>query len=402
MSAPRFFAPIFALCLALSAPAALCAQDAPPAAAQPAQPAAAQFVAQPVAAQPAAAQPVAQPAAAQPAAAQPAAAQPAQPAAAQPAQPAAAQPAQPAAAQPAQPAAAQPVAQPVAATDRVTFGEDVVVREGERVRDVVTFGGDATIDGEVLGSVVTMGGAATVRGHVAGDVVTMGGNADIASSAVVDGEVITMGGELDAAPGASTGAVVTMGESEVAGLAALGTLGGLAAFVHEALAGAASFALLFLLGLLMQGAARERLDALQLVVAREPLHAALLGAAGFLGAVVATVVLTITLVGIPVAIALAIALYLACYVGLATVASVLGALLPIPQLHERPLMQLGAGVLTLYLASLVPGVGTLALMVAGALGLGAVIRTRLRTTAPPSLPGTPAGPDRTSTYPASV
>lgn len=282
--------------------------------------------------------------------------------------------------------------------DRVTFGQDAVVREGERVRDVVTMGGDARIEGEVLGSVVTMGGDADVRGHVVGDVVTMGGDATIASDATVDGEVTTMGGTLDAGSGVTTGPVVTMGGTDVAGLAAIGTIGGLAAFIHSALAGAASFALLFLLGLVMLGAARERFDAMQVVVAREPLHALALGAVSFIGAVLATVVLAITVIGIPAAIVVAIALSVGCYLGLATVAAVIGAVLPIAQLKERPVMQLAAGVATLYLASLVPGVGTLALMAAGAVGLGAVLRTRLRTTAPPSIPGVPAGPFRTPSY----
>jgi len=286
--------------------------------------------------------------------------------------------------------------------DRVTFGHDVVVRAGERVRDVVTMGGSATIEGEVLGSVLTMGGDAVVRGHVVGDVVTMGGDADVAASAVIGGEITTMGGTLDARSGATTGEVVTMGDSDFGGLAALGTFGGLAGFLHTALSGAASFALLFLLALGMRGVASDRYDALQLVVAREPLHALMLGSASFVAAVLTIVVLAITIIGIPAAIAVAIALSLACYVGLATVAAVIGALMPVAQLRDRPVLQLAAGVAALYLASLVPGIGTLALMAAGAVGLGAIVRTRLRTSAPPRLPVTPVGPYRTSSYPESA
>jgi hypothetical protein len=208
-----------------------------------------------------------------------------------------------------------------------------------------------------------------------------------------------MGGVLEARSGATTGPVVTMGGEDVAGLAAIGTVGGLAGFVHSALEGAASFGLLFLLGLVLFGAARERFEATHVVIAREPLHASLLGVASFLGALLAIVALAVTIVGIPAAVLVALALSAACYVGLASVAAVIGAVLPITQLRERPVLQLAVGVATLYVASLVPGVGTLALTAAGALGLGALVRTRLGKTAPPSLPATPAGPYRTSPYP---
>lgn len=379
MSARPSLASVFALCLAVASPAATLAQDAP----------APTPVAPVVAAAPVAAPVVAAPVAA-----------PAVPAAPV----AAAAPAVPVI--PSLPVTPDvtdaPVAVDLSSTgsgDRVTFGQDAIVRAGEHVRDVVTMGGDARVEGEVLGSVVTMGGDATILGHVVGDVVTMGGDAELAPGARVDGEVTTMGGTLDASTAATTGSVVTMGDTDVAGLAALGTIGGLAAFVHSALSGAASFALLFLLGLGLLGLARDRFDATKVVIAREPLHVLMVGAASFVGAVLAIIALAITLVGLPMSLLVALALSLGCYVGLASVAAVIGAVLPIERLKDRPILQLAAGVATLYLASLVPGIGTVALAVAGAVGLGAVVRTRLRTSAPPSIPATPSGPYRTSSYP---
>ena len=375
MSARPSLASVFALCLAVASPAATLAQDAP--VPTPAAPVAAVAPAAPVAA-------VAPVAAAAPVVT--------------------AVPAVPVIPSvPANPEiAVSPVAIDLSSTgsgDRVTFGQDAIVRAGEHVRDVVTMGGDARVEGEVLGSVVTMGGDATILGHVVGDVVTMGGDAELAPGARVDGEVTTMGGTLDASTAATTGSVVTMGDTDVAGLAALGTIGGLAAFVHSALSGAASFALLFLLGLGLLGLARDRFDATKVVIAREPLHVLMVGAASFVGAVLAIIALAITLVGLPMSLLVALALSLGCYVGLASVAAVIGAVLPIERLKDRPILQLAAGVATLYLASLVPGIGTVALAVAGAVGLGAVVRTRLRTSAPPSIPATPSGPYRTSSYP---
>jgi hypothetical protein len=262
-----------------------------------------------------------------------------------------------------------------APTDRVSFGGDVVVRAGETVQNVVTMGGGATIDGEVLGDVTTMGGDASVNGRVLGDVVTMGGDAHVAPGAWVGGELTTMGGSADVAPGASTGGPVTMHpggapEDDLAG------------FVHGVLTSAASFAFLFLVGLLMLGVAKERFQALQVVTVREPLHAMALGAFGFLGAILATILLCITLIGIPVAIVLVLALWLAGYVGLASIAAVLGAILPVERLRDRPVMQLAAGTTVLFVTSLIPVIGPLALLVAGAIGLGAIARTRLSTMAP--------------------
>src|SRR5262249_12318188 len=83
------------------------------------------------------------------------------------------------------------------AHDRVTFGGDVVVAPGEAVDDVVTMGGDATIDGDV----VTMGGDVVVRGSVAGDVMTMGGDLTLGEGATVGGAVSTNGGDVAALDG---------------------------------------------------------------------------------------------------------------------------------------------------------------------------------------------------------
>lgn len=267
-------------------------------------------------------------------------------------------------------------------SDRVSFGGDVVVRAGETVQNVVTMGGSATIDGEVLGDVTTMGGDATVSGRVNGDLVTMGGDAHVAPGAWVGGELTTMGGSADIAPGASTGGPITMhpgGAPEE----------GLAGFVHDVLTSAASFAFLFLVGLLMLGVAKERFQALQIVTVREPLHAMALGAFGFLGAILMTILLCITLIGIPVGVALVLALWLACYLGLASIAAVIGAVLPVERLKDRPVMQLAAGTAVLFVTSLIPLIGPLALLVAGAIGLGAIARTRLGPFAP--MPSQPSG-----------
>src|SRR5687768_3037235 len=61
--------------------------------------------------------------------------------------------------------------------DRVAFGADVHVREGEIVRDAVSFGGDCIVDGTVQGDAVAFGGRVELGEHarVEGDISSFGG-----------------------------------------------------------------------------------------------------------------------------------------------------------------------------------------------------------------------------------
>lgn len=267
--------------------------------------------------------------------------------------------------------------------DRVTFGNDTLVAAGDRVGDVATFGGDATVDGTATG-VATFGGDATIRGNVTGDVATFGGDTLVLGH--IDGDLATFGGRVTLGEAASVGGEIsTMGGSvERSGAPPVASpIDGLASWIHDALEGLASFALLFLLALAMLGVAPDRLRALEVVIAREPGRAGLRGVGAFFLAVIAMILLAITLIGIPAAIALGVALSLAGYVGLAAVAAVIGVVMPVERLRDRPVLQLLAGVATLYACSLVPGIGELIVAAAAAVGLGAVVRTQLKADVPP-------------------
>lgn len=285
------------------------------------------------------------------------------------------------------------------AHDRVSFGDDVVVGPGERVHDVVTMGGDATIDGEVTGDVVAMGGDVLVRGSVAGDVVTMGGDLELGDGSVVLGAVSTSGGDMTVASGArATGPRTQSGPTlrvRAPSMESAPILVLLAA-AGDATSSLLRHALLFLFALLLLGLAPERFGAVQAVIAREPARVGMLGLGGAIGASLLVALLAVSVVGLPAAIALAVLLALAVYVGLAAVAGVVGAALPVARIHGHPVRELAAGVAILWVASLVPVAGTLALVVVGLVGLGAVLHTRWGQLAPP--PGAPlgAGPFRTA------
>jgi len=278
--------------------------------------------------------------------------------------------------------------------DRITFGADVVVQSGERVNDVVTMGGDAVIEGEVLGDVVTMGGDLVVSDHglVRGEAVTMGGDVALDDSGQILGGVQTFGGEwvndgdISVAPTAPDVPLVPHHRAS----------SDFGDWLVDAVTGFVSHILLFVLGLLLMGVARERYEALQVTIVKKPLPSFGYGLLGLVGSVVTIVVLAITLIGIPAAVLGAIALPIAVYVGLAAFAAVFGAVIPMEALRGKPILQLGAGVFALWLVSLIPFAGAFATALAASLGLGALIITRFRPTAQLPPDPTPAGPYRTT------
>jgi hypothetical protein len=270
--------------------------------------------------------------------------------------------------------------------ERVTFGRDIHVRPGERVAEVVTFGGDVRVDGEVVGDVVTMMGDITVgpRGSVGGEIVTLGGELTVAESADVPAGQVVLGPFGEVREGDQRKARVdglhhdgpnitirAEGQAARDGPFAEGS------FLRELFGDAAKHALLFLLGLLLLGLAPTRFGELKRAIVRAPGRNFAMGFLGLLGALVLMVVLAITLIGIPAALVLGLATYLAYYVGLVAAAAVLGAALPLTALHDRPVLQLFAGIAALFVLALVPVVGTLLSVLAALVGLGAVVLTRM-------------------------
>jgi len=78
---------------------------------------------------------------------------------------------------------------------RTVFGENVVVRTNETIRDLVLFGGTADIQGTVEDSVVIIGGTLNLSGSVERDVVVIGGRCKI-SGRVDDNLVVVLGSAL--------------------------------------------------------------------------------------------------------------------------------------------------------------------------------------------------------------
>jgi hypothetical protein len=262
--------------------------------------------------------------------------------------------------------------------ERVSMGGDVVVRSGEVVESVFAMGGNATIQGEVLREAVAMGGNVVVEGGglVHGDVTALGGSVHVHRGGVVQGETGALGGEVRFDDGAPTGSSAVVFDPEPP---PPDSASALAEWVGETFASGARHALLFLFGLLLLGLTPTRLELVITSVVAQPGRAALSGVLSLLGSLVLGIVLLITIVGIPGAVLLGLAAALAVYAGLVAVALVVGRALPIAALEKNPVLQLGAGILTFFVASRVPVVGPLAVIIAGLLGLGAVVLTRAGT-----------------------
>lgn len=252
-------------------------------------------------------------------------------------------------------------------TDRVAFGSGVQVAAGEVVRDAVAFGGDAVIDGTVEGDAVAFGGSVVLR-----------------EGSRVEGEVTAFGGDIRderSAVGSEPARSVEVSRHHERSI-----VDTVFAWFSDTARSAVAHILLFLLGLLMIGVGRQRLGAMQVTMIKDGLKTAGTGLLGYAVAISGIVLLCLTIIGIPVAVVVGLALPVATYIGLAAAATVIGAMLPLPQLQGKEVHQLAAGVAVLFLASLVPFFGGVASAVAACLGLGALIRTRFAEVPPSDLP----------------
>jgi hypothetical protein len=92
--------------------------------------------------------------------------------------------------------------------DRVQVGRSIVVEENEVVGDVVCIGCSVHMMG-TCGDIVTIGGNSTIEGTVKGDAVAVGGGIYLGESASVAGDVVTVGGGLSRHPNAEVKGDVT-------------------------------------------------------------------------------------------------------------------------------------------------------------------------------------------------
>lgn len=263
--------------------------------------------------------------------------------------------------------------------DVLTFGGDALVAAVDSVRDVVTMGGDARIEGRAYGNVVTMGGDADISGLVVGDVLTMGGDIRVAPEGRVHGRLSAMGGDVRDERRDTRAAMMPMAPPILAMPAApfaMPVPEGAAPEVADFLGSAARHALVFLLGLAFLALAPGRLRVVSHALVDRPVRATFAGMLTAVGVPLLVLALCITLIGIPAAAVVAMLGIVALGAGLVASAMVVGAALPSRRLSGRPVAQLAAGVLLLFVVSRLPWVGGLAWLLALLAGLGAIALTR--------------------------
>ncbi len=306
------------------------------------------------------------------------------------------------------------------------FGRDFVVGSGDVIPgDLLVMGGDVIVEdgGYVRGDLAVVGGDADLAGEIRGDVVALGGDVHLAATAQVHGDLAILGGRLTE----EEGAIVRGQKMEGLRFGRLWPVrieGPVEISPGLTLAAERSFVLDFIFGLFRAVFIAVGLAVLAvLVVLSIPEHTRRVGRAMVEAPVISLAVgfltLAVSALLVPLLVLISTALLIVCiglfgyvvtaFVVLALAAAwVFGWIALGWMVGERllnalgvgmpePWIAAGLGVLLLSLLGAMPCVGLVFSVVAGSIGLGAVILTRLGTqrypmpfAGPP--PAAPEGP----------
>lgn len=272
------------------------------------------------------------------------------------------------------------------AEDRSVVGGTFVLARGERAHHLQIVGGKAEVFGEVTGDVTVTGGKAVLHdgARVFGDATVVGGKLEVERGARVDGHAGIVGGVLKRHPGSVIGGKTITGssddstpeESSVATSAkSRKSETGATGFVHKLGRALRNTAIMFVVGVLLFGLAGGRMERLQAEVAARPMRTVGVGATTALLAAVGLTLLCVTVVGIPVALLIAATLGVGLYTSMIAVVSTLGRGL-IGHRSKSPYAHLALGCALLFVISLLPYVGPLAICGVVLMGLGSFIATR--------------------------
>jgi len=264
--------------------------------------------------------------------------------------------------------AAAPGPMPVPAGDTnevVGVGRDVVVAAGTTVDKASAVWGDLTVRGHVLGDAVAVMGDVTLEpgARVDGDVVSIGGRVDVSNGAWIGGDRTQLG------PGAITRAMPFATSPRAAhGLGVLHWIGETIKTVGMAI-------VLTLLGIVIAALWPARVRNVISTMKRRPGMSVLAGVLALLATVTASLLLGITFIGIPISVALLIALGCAVMLGVTGVSCLVGEALP-GKAGRTAMRCLVIGFVVLTVVSFLP-FGSLLILLAVSIGLGAVVLSRV-------------------------
>jgi hypothetical protein len=91
-----------------------------------------------------------------------------------------------------------------ASNDRVAFGKDIVISEGESAGSIVCILCSVKLQGNA-GDIVTILGSVTTEGsrEISGDMVTLGGDVSLTDNSSLRGDIVVVGGDLNLSSDAS-------------------------------------------------------------------------------------------------------------------------------------------------------------------------------------------------------
>jgi uncharacterized RDD family membrane protein YckC/cytoskeletal protein CcmA (bactofilin family) len=286
------------------------------------------------------------------------------------------------------------------------FGQNIVVKPGESIDQLVLIGGNAEIQGTVQGDVVIIGGSARVSGSIEGQLVLVGGTLDVtgqihrgthailsrvtaSESANFSRGVLFLGGPFKIDPGTTIlgeRIMIPLGDfvPHIEGLKAWlihGLLWGrlLPMNVHWPWIAAAFFAGLYFIALLLFPGA---IKAIFLALEARPITSVLSGFLTLILFAPLVAILVIAVVGIPVIPFLQVALILALLFGKAAVMCFLGRSFGRSAgaaFLQTPLAAFMVGASLLVLAYMIPIFGVLAWILATVFGLGGAVVAIART-----------------------
>lgn len=249
-------------------------------------------------------------------------------------------------------------------TDRVKVGGSVLVEEGETVGDAVAVGGSVEVRGTVHDAVAVGGDVhVTKTGNVRGDVVAVGGHLTVDPGAAVSGDRVEVG------PGA-------IPKRLIGSLLGLGAAGAALGAAWSLVLAIASFAILFVLGLVLAAMSPGRLQAVGATVASRPFKSALVGLLGAVVVAILSLLLVVSLVGIPLVVLVALAVMAMVLFGFAAMALRLGQALPIGGSKSMALALALGGAAIVLISRLPWGLGGLLVWLSSLICFGAVILSR--------------------------
>lgn len=301
--------------------------------------------------------------------------------------------------------------------DRQSTGQDLVVHAGERVRDVNVVRGNVDVQGgglardvsAVLGSVhlergaasrdvvAVFGGVQLLGGASAREVVAVGGDVEVGPGAYVEQDVISVGGRVRIDPSAEVGgdtrSIPIPSMPGLVGLTTAHFLGGAASPLVTVVEALVSFAVLFVLGLLVLALFPRRMEAVAGYMVTSPGKSLLAGTLGTVAMPVLLVLLVVTVVGILLVPVQILGMLAAGVLGLTALTFHVGRSLPVPERRRTQVLQLALGTAIFVVLAHIPVLGALVWIATWLVTFGAVLRSRFGQQGPPAvLPTTPVAP----------